>query len=238
MVACPCPGVAPSAELLLSPPCASTTVRTSAAPSASSLGGGGGGSPWSHHYLPALPFAREGTQSQSESGGWRLPSHSSHAWPPAPPRRHLLDRYGRSPSALVSSQTRRSYVGHHATPQPSGHASIPSKQPLGLAQRKLCHAGPSRHQLPLGVAAGRSQPSLRFAPLRLSQSPSLRVVSELASFRRDHSCRRCVTESSRSCRSSRGPYVFLPVLRSQARPSSDTAPDDHRMDHHLEVSVR
>ena len=59
--------------------------------------------------------------------------------------------------------------------------------------RSLCndpglnHSGPSRRQLPLplGVAAGRSQPSLRFAPLRLRQLPCARVTSELASLRHE-----------------------------------------------------
>ena len=87
VVACTCPGVAPSAEPSPSPPCASSTVLTALAPSASASSSGGGASPWSHYFLPVLPYAREGMQSQSESDGW-LPSQYSHAWPPALPRRH------------------------------------------------------------------------------------------------------------------------------------------------------
>ena len=55
------------------------------------------------------------------------------------------------------------------------------------------------------------------------------------SFVSRRSCLKCEMECSRSCR--RSAYV-LPVLRSQARPSSDTASEGHRMDHHREMSVR
>jgi len=81
-------------------------------------------------------------------------------------------------------------------------------------------------------------PSLRFVSLH-SAWVSCRAPESSLRWRRSvvrrHSCLRCMTESSRSCRKSS--YVF-PVLRSQARPSNNTASDGHRINHHREVSVR
>ena len=81
-------------------------------------------------------------------------------------------------------------------------------------------------------------PHLRFVSPH-SACVSCRAPESSPSWRRSvvsfHSCLICVTESSRSCRRS---SCVLPVLRSRARPSSDSAPDGHRMDHHLEVPVR
>ena len=83
-----------------------------------------------------------------------------------------------------------------------------------------------------------ADPSLRFVSPH-STWVACRAPESSRRWRRSvvsrYSCLKCEAECSRSCR--RSAYVLL-VLRSHARPSSDTASEGHRMDHRREVAVR